>query len=128
MLRAAACLSVLALAGCSSGSVPAVAAGDEHIACALGQGAQFAPACAVERAGQDGEKVLVVRHPDGGFRRFLVLKDGRGLAAADGAAVAQVGIADNLLEVTVGDDRYRFPFTAKASAKAGDTANANAGR
>ncbi len=116
MLRAAACLTVLPLAACSSGSAPAVAEGGEHIACALGKDAQFAPACAVDRAEPDGEKILVVRHPDGGFRRFTVLKDGHGLAAADGAAAAQVAIADNLLEVTVGEDRYRFPFKVKDNA------------
>lgn len=121
MLRAAACLGglapVFALAACSSGSAPAVADGAEHIACALGKAAEFAPACGVDRAAQDGEKVLVVRHPDGGFRRFLVLKDGHGLAAADGAEVAQVAIADNLLQVTVGEDRYRFPFKVKDNAR-----------
>ena len=107
---------VLALGACSSGTAPKVAEGSEHIACALGSGAQFAPDCAVERAEQGEDKVLIVRHPDGGFRRFEILKDGRGLAAADGADIAQVAIADNLLEVSVGQDKYRFPFKVKGNA------------
>ena len=49
---------------------------------ALGDGAQFAPVCAVERATAADEALVIVRHPDGGFRRFTVLKNGRGLAAA----------------------------------------------
>ncbi|MBA3056124.1 MAG: hypothetical protein FP826_14630 [Sphingomonadales bacterium] len=107
---------LLALAGCSSDKAPDVAAGSEHIACALGQAAPFAPVCAVDRVEQGGRKALVVRHPDGGFRRFAVLTDGHGLAAADGAALAQVVLAGGLLEVRVDDDRYRFPFTVKAHA------------
>lgn len=107
---------LLAVAGCSSGQAPDVAQGSEHIACALGRTAQFVPVCAVDRAAQGAEKTLVVRHPDGGFRRFAVLTDGHGLAAADGAAIAQVAIAGGLLEVRVDDDRYRFPFTVKSHA------------
>ena len=57
-------------------------------------------------------------HPDGGFRRFVVLKDGGGVAAADGAAVAQQNLAGGLLEVSVDGDRYRFPVTAKSDAPA----------
>lgn len=117
MRRACVLVAVALLPGCSADAAK-VAEGGEHVACALGQDARFAPVCAVERGVQDGEKVLVVRHPDGAFRRFLVLKDGHGLAAADGADLAQTGIAGNLLEVTVGQDRYRFPFTAKSHAAA----------
>lgn len=107
---------LLALAGCSPDKAPDVAAGGEHIACALGQTAKFVPVCAVDRVEQSGQKALIVRHPDGGFRRFALLTDGHGLAAADGAALAQVVLAGGLLEVRVGDDRYRFPFTVKSHA------------
>lgn len=120
MRAQAAMLLALALpftaGACSSGTPPKVAEGEEHVDCALSGGARFAPDCAVERGVQDGDKVLIVRHPDGGFRRFVVLKDGRGLAAADGADVAQIAIADNLLEVSVGQDKYRFPFKVKGDA------------
>jgi hypothetical protein len=106
---------LLMLAGCSQ-QAPAVAEGEEHIACALAGAAGFAPDCAVERVTKDGALTLVVRHPDGGFRRFDVLKDGRGLAVSDGAEQAQVALAGDALEVTVGTDRYRFPATTKGDA------------
>ena len=108
---------LLLLAGCSQ-QAPAVAEGEEHIACALGGKAEFAPDCAVERVTGDGTSTLVVRHPDGGFRRFDVLKDGRGVAVADGADEAQVVLAGDTLQVTVGTDRYRFPATARGNAAA----------
>ena len=102
------------LAGCSSDQPPdprKPAEGNEHIACAVGGLKDFADVCAVERSVTDGKLALIVRHPDGGFRRFDVLSDGRGVAAADGAETAQVALAGNVLEVSVGGDRYRFPAT-----------------
>ena len=91
-------------------------AGQSRIACALAGAKSFARDCAVERA-PDGEALfLVVRHPDGGFRRFEVLKDGRGLAAADGAHPARTAMAGELLEVTVEGDRYRFPVRQASDA------------
>lgn len=104
----------MVLAGCSSGSAPAAAEGDEKVACAIGKDAQFAPVCALERAERAGEQLYIVHHPDGGFRSFTVLANGAGLASADGADPAQQAIAGGLLEVRVGEDRYRFPFKAKA--------------
>src|SRR5690606_31707298 len=112
VMRRLCLLPILALAACSgAGKAPRVAEGKAHIACALGAGEKFAPVCAVERTSQGDAKVLVVHHPDGGFRRFLVLTDGRGLAAADGADEARLAMADGLLEVRVAGDSYRFPFT-----------------
>ncbi len=107
------------LAACSSSNsaAPETAEGDEHIACALDGAENFANVCAVERAERDRRLYLVVRHPDGGFRRFEVLTDGRGLALADGAEQAEVELAGDGLEVTVGSDRYRFPATQKNDAK-----------
>ncbi|HVR91621.1 MAG TPA: hypothetical protein VHG29_11090 [Novosphingobium sp.] len=106
------------LAACGSPETRAAAEGEEAIECALAGSATFARTCAVERATLDGTLTLVVHHPDGGFRRFEVLKDGGGVATADGAAVAQLSLAGGLLEVTVDGDRYRFPVTAKSSAPA----------
>ena len=88
---------------------PRVEAGDDAIACALGGAGEFSSACRVERSLADGTLVLIVRHPDGAFRRFEVLKDGRGLSAADGAEPAALSVAGGELEVAVGLDRYRFP-------------------
>ena len=86
---------------------------DDRIDCALRGAAAFARECTIERAPQGGVLYLVVRHPDGAFRRFKVLEDGRGVAVADGAEEAVTSIADGLLEVTVEKDRYRFPATEK---------------
>ena len=106
--------ALLALAACSSPSSPPPAAdGDDHIACALAGAAQFKPVCSVERQRRDGLLSLVVRHPDGGFRRFDVLDDGRGLAVSDGATQAITRYADGMAELAVDQDRYRFPITLK---------------
>ena len=72
----------------------------------------FTPVCRLERAKDKTGEVLVVRHPDGGFRRLSVLPQGKGLASADGADVASQELAGQLLEVRVGEDRYRFPVLA----------------
>jgi hypothetical protein len=118
-MRTIAVLSgLLLLAACSKTDAPASAAGEEAIACALGGATTFANVCAVDRARQnDGALVLIVRHPGGAFRRFEVLKDGRGLAVADGAQEAQNTLSGTVLEVVVGDDRYRFPVHARTGGK-----------
>lgn len=117
MKTRAALLSLLALAACSSNAAPPdTAEGAEHISCALAGNQAFKPVCAVERAQIEGKLVLIVRHPDGAFRRFDVLGGGQGLALSDGAETAQVKMAGSDLEVTVGPDRYRFPVTAKGDA------------
>jgi hypothetical protein len=112
-------LAGLALLGACSrkDEAPKVADGAEHVACALGQGAAFAMNCAVERSRAGDEQVLVVRHPDGGFRRLSVRQDGTGLAATDGADNARVTVAGKVLEVAIGEDRYRIPFAVKANAR-----------
>ncbi|MBH1991732.1 MAG: hypothetical protein I8H86_02465 [Sphingomonadaceae bacterium] len=106
----------MVLAGCD-GKAPAPANGqagspeqassdDGKADCAIGAGAEWAHDCPVERAG----KMLTIRHPDGGFRRFRVLDDGRGLETADGAEQAKLQIVDTgRIEMRVGGDRYRLP-------------------
>jgi len=84
---------------------------DNLIECALAGAAAFARECEVEESRAEGAAVLVVRHPDGGFRRFEVTGDGTGLATADGAQPAQVTLREDGIEVAVGTDRYRFPAT-----------------
>ncbi|MEJ2458954.1 MAG: hypothetical protein P8Y58_12770 [Novosphingobium sp.] len=107
----------LLLAACSSSrEPPPVAAGDEHIACAVGGSAKLADVCAVERSEKDGRLTLIVHHPDGAFRRFDVKTDGSGLAVTDGADRAQTKLVDGKLDVAVGPDRYVFPVTTKAHA------------
>lgn len=113
---------LLLLAACEANQPPPpppaeaeVTDGAERIACALDGAGEFKPACAVERAEIEGTLFLTVRHPDGGFRRFEVLTDGRGLAAADGADEAALKIEGDWLEAKVADDRYRFPMTLGGS-------------
>lgn len=96
--------------------------GEERIACAPAGARDFAPDCVVERAQDQGKLFLVVRHPDGGFRRFEVMTDGSGLMTADGAEEARVALAGEILEVSVGADRYKFPATVKAAETGQDNA------
>jgi hypothetical protein len=57
---------------------------------------------------------LTVRAPNGGFRRLLVTKDGRGVIAADGAVPARVcPVSANRIEVAIAGDRYRLPATVR---------------
>lgn len=62
--------------------------------------------------------MLTIRHPDGGFRRFHILEDQRGLASADGAEAAKIAIvADGQIEVSAGEDHYRLPATISRTAE-----------
>ena len=113
MKRAALAASV-ALAACG-GSPPAggnhgVAIGG-RIDCRTGD-APFRRACTVEEHESRAGPVLTLRKPDGGFRRLLVTRDGRGVIAADGAEPARVSvIGDRRIEVTIGADDFRLPAT-----------------
>ncbi|MGX7952675.1 hypothetical protein ACWPM1_08915 [Tsuneonella sp. HG249] len=105
-------LSLLALGACSEGATQAQAGPEAaRIDCALGDGSAFGPDCLVERADGEQGTEFVVRHPDGGFRRFRIADDRSGMVAIDGADVAlnQLVGEPPVLQVTVGADRYRFP-------------------
>ncbi|HEX8223305.1 MAG TPA: hypothetical protein VF605_05770 [Allosphingosinicella sp.] len=85
----------------------------EAIPCALQGSPQFANVCTVERAPRPDGTILIIRHPNGGFRRLLITRDGRGVASADGAARAVVTmVAPDRIEVELAGDRYRLPATA----------------
>lgn len=108
--------AVASLAACSGDKgapTPAAAEGAETIECALRGAEAFKRECVVERAPQGEVLFLVVRHPDGAFRRFQLLRDGRGIAVADGADRAETKLDGQILEVKVDTDRYRFPATPK---------------
>jgi hypothetical protein len=96
----AALVGVLALTACTKVQ-PQAEEGAVAIECALGPGSEFLEACEVERSGE----VLVIRNPDGSFRRF----DASSFGALDGADMAQVDASEGLIEVTVAQDRYRWP-------------------
>lgn len=98
---------------------------DGRIECAINGSASFSRDCETERLeGEDGV-TLIVRHPDGGFRRFRVLTDGRGLEAADGSEPANISILeDDKIQVSIGPDKYilsaRMKPAADPSVQAGD--------
>lgn len=97
----------------------AEAMSDGKVECALAGSAQFEDACTADRISGAGSQILVLRHPDGGFRRFNILTDGRGLEPADGFDETRITILDNgMIEVSSGDDKYRLPAQIKPAANA----------
>jgi len=105
-MRVAAGFALL-LSACSP-NASTVPAGD-LVDCALAGAAQFSHDCSVERSAQNGDPVLVVHHPNGGFRRFTVLDGGRSVGAADGAQALAVAANGQWVDVAADNDRYRFP-------------------
>ena len=113
-------LCLLVASACSQGEEVQAQAepGADTIDCAIGPGSDFGPDCLIERTTEGEAQVLVVRHSNGGFRRFERLPDGAGLAAFDGADVVTQTLEGDTLVVEVGGDRYRFPARAKDDAAA----------
>ena len=107
----------LLLSGCGQADSARQAAADpedNRIECRLANSAQFDRFCTIEYRDGDSGRMLVVRKPDGGFRRLRVARDGRGVVAADGAERAQVTIiADDRIEVAIGGDVFRLPATVR---------------
>ena len=102
---------ILSLAACQASEQPvATLDTDGRIDCRIGADEQFQRFCTVERTRTEQGLILTVRKADGGFRRLLVTRDGRGVVAADGAEQAQVAIiGDNMIEVVIAGDRFRLP-------------------
>lgn len=94
---------------------PKVAEGPERVECALGPGTIFAKDCAIERSKEGETYKMILRHPDGGFRRLEVDADNT-IVSADGADAAQIVLNGTVAEVTVGEDRYRIPLEARIPA------------
>jgi hypothetical protein len=90
------------------------AAETQRIECALAGATAFRADCTVERIASAEGRILVIGRTDGGFRRFRVTSDGRGIIAADGAEPAEVRVVgDGQIEVRVANDRYRPPATVR---------------
>ncbi len=80
----------------------------------------FAPACTREvTKGPDGE-TWIVRHPDGGFRRFVLIEGGSRIATADGAEEVRAERVGADLEVRVAGNRYLFPAAPEPRTGASD--------
>jgi hypothetical protein len=95
-------------------AAPPAGVPDNRIECRMAGAAAYERACSVTGADSPRGRVLTVRKADGGFRRLLVTRDGRGIAAADGAERAYVTmLGDNRIEVEIGGDRFRLPATMR---------------
>jgi hypothetical protein len=90
-------------------------AAEGKIECALAGSTVFARKCPTERVTGPEGQLLVIRHPDGGFRRFSLLTDGRGIAPADGMDpnFKLNVLSGGMIEVRSGDDVYRLPASIK---------------
>ena len=116
-MRASILFPLVLLAACGGDPAPEHNAFAEtvrnRIDCRFPGNAQFERSCTFERDSNDAA-VLVIRKPDGGFRRLRIVADGRGVVAADGAEPARVTIlADNRIEVAIGGDFFRLPATVR---------------
>ncbi len=85
-------------------------AGSRPVECRLADRPDFEPGCTIERTASPDGPVLVLRRGDGSFRRLLIVRDGRGVVAADGAESVTVRSAgEDHIEVSAGDMVYRLP-------------------
>ncbi len=119
-LAAVSFVAIVSLASCGEqeGNQAAQGGTAERIECALAGSKSFERVCTTEMMPGEKGQMLVVRHPDGGFRRFNILTDGRGLVPADGFDETSIKIiGGGMIEVSSADDRYRLPASIKSSAK-----------
>jgi len=79
------------------------------IECALNGSQEFILKCATERVSSGDDTLLLIRHYDGGFRRFRILTDGRGLENSEGFDDSVIEIIDNNnIILSSGLDRYKL--------------------
>lgn len=126
--RWAAWAAFISLSGCGGGDSSKAekeaakdAALNGKIECALSGSSLFERICTTEQISGSEGSILVIRHPDGGFRRFDILTDGRGLAPADGFDETRINLIDDgIIEVSSGDDKYRLPAQIKGNSASTD--------
>ena len=119
-MRFAALLSVMAaLAGCQDAlnEAPETAEGAEVIQCALASAQDFSAGCTAELVETEEGRVVILRNPDGGFRRLRITGGEGLLEAADGADALQVKRSESALNVTIGPDRYILPISGGGNGK-----------
>jgi hypothetical protein len=92
-----------------AGEAVGLAGAPKAVSCALGGADEYKQDCEVERYERDGNRYVVLRHPDGGFRRLIESDGGKRFTAADGADTAEVTPNGAQIEVSVGEDSYLFP-------------------
>ena len=113
-------LFIVACGGQADGTsgTGALAENSLPIMCMVDGETQFEPLCSLRQStGEDGS-ILTLSSPSGGFRRLLVIGDGRGVVAADGAVPAIVRpLGAKTIEVTIGNDRYRIPANVKQAGR-----------
>jgi len=106
-MRASLSIAAIGLLGaCSSGGGETRG---EPIECAIGTAAQMARECRLERIGSGEAARFVVHHPDGGFRRLELAPDAEGFVSADGADEARNKLSQGMIELSIGQNRYRIP-------------------
>lgn len=102
-------LGLAGLLGACSGPDAAPQPEGDTVACAVAGASELADDCVIEKVRAEGATNLIIHHPDGAFRRFIVLPGETGLIAADGADSAAVVAQEGSFAVTVGQDRYVVP-------------------
>lgn len=103
-------VAVLLLLAACKGSKDEPIAGSTPIDCLMPGASGFKPVCSMEKMESPDGTVIVARAMDGGFRRLLIVPDGRGVVAADGAEPVAVKPAGaEHIDVTAGDVVYRLP-------------------
>ena len=109
-------LAALSLAACSVAETPEPEG--ETIACAIGEGAEFANVCTLEWIGEVGGQEFLIHHPEGGFRRFAPNEDASGVTAVDGAeeTIMMEETPDGQWQFSVSGDQYRMPIPAPSGA------------
>ena len=119
-------IALLSLSACSDEDAEIAEAQEaalvgNKIECALNGTEEFTASCATERVASDEETILMIRHNDGGFRRFRLLTDGRGLETAEGFDNSRIDILDDeYIILSSGKDRYKLKAQFKSTPKASD--------
>ncbi len=117
-MRTSSIAMILALAACDQSTAHEQVAAQpegERVACAY-SGSPAANGCILECERVRGGVLLVLRHPDGGFRRLLQTDDNH-LVAADGAEEATVRQHGRARDVTIGRERYILPIDERVEGR-----------
>ncbi len=119
------CLPLLAACGDDEAKLAAAqnaALVGNKIECALNGADMFSKICATERVSAEDGTILMIRHSDGGFKRFRILTDGRGLEVAEGFNDTHIEIIDETyIILSSGNDKYKLQAQFKGGLAPSDT-------